>query len=306
MIRSMTSQALDQSFLNSPFYPVPLQAGSVYFLVASSYWKSTWCRIIGIKSQCLRSSVRNRKHIDTESILQLCLFIEHIFKILNVRSFFQLNDNADAFLGRLVGNIHNIVSSFWSLQDCRHHLRTFRYCAPIMVYGISVITSRVLSAFYLLLLLPCRGVLIFPCTGLINLSAVHLCLTTIPPVGKSGPLIYFINCFCVDLLIFHIRFHTHRSLRQGYVVGMLVAIPTAIPSAPLTRRFGTLHRKHYRLFFRLIKVWYKIDHILVKIGKIGLLGQLLQAWLPYNAWLRLRLLRWNQSFRARRQAPFLF
>ena len=35
--------------------------------------------------------------------------------------------------------------------------------------------------------------------------------------------------------------------------------------------------KYLRLFLCFIKVWYKIDHILVKIGQIDILGQFLQA-----------------------------
>ena len=63
-------------------------------------------------------------------------------------------------------------------------------------------------------------------------------MTTIPPVGKSGPLIYFINCFVVSVLSF-IYAMTASITSPRLWVGILVAIPTAMPSAPLTNRFGT-------------------------------------------------------------------
>ena len=59
----------------------------------------------------------------------------------------------------------------------------------------------------------------------------------VPPVGKSGPLTYFIRSsevasgFSIKASI-----ALHTSLRLWG--GMLVAIPTAIPDAPFTSKLG--------------------------------------------------------------------
>ena len=58
-----------------------------------------------------------------------------------------------------------------------------------------------------------------------------------PPVGKSGPGIYFINCFIV-ISLFSIKAKVPSIISPKLWGGILVAIPTAIPPAPLTKRFG--------------------------------------------------------------------
>ena len=61
--------------------------------------------------------------------------------------------------------------------------------------------------------------------------------TITPPVGKSGPGICFINSLIfISLLLINAKvpFITSPKLWGG----MLVAIPTAIPPAPLTSKFG--------------------------------------------------------------------
>ena len=59
----------------------------------------------------------------------------------------------------------------------------------------------------------------------------------VPPVGKSGPGICFINSLIlISLLLIKacVAFITSPRLCGG----ILVAIPTAIPPAPLTNKFG--------------------------------------------------------------------
>ena len=61
--------------------------------------------------------------------------------------------------------------------------------------------------------------------------------TIIPPVGKSGPGTFFINCEIVIFLLF-IKATVASIISPKLCGGMLVAIPTAIPPAPLTNKFG--------------------------------------------------------------------
>ena len=51
--------------------------------------------------------------------------------------------------------------------------------------------------------------------------------------------------------------------------GILVAIPTAIPDAPFTRRFGILAGEHSRFRQRVVEVWNEIHGILVQIAQIS-------------------------------------
>ena len=64
-------------------------------------------------------------------------------------------------------------------------------------------------------------------------------LAIIPPVGKSGPLMYSIIS-AVLISGFFIYAMTPSTTSPKLCGGIDVAIPTAIPSAPLIRRFGTL------------------------------------------------------------------
>ena len=54
------------------------------------------------EGQRLRAPVRDRKHIDTEGILQPCLFIEKLFNIRRIRSLAEVQHDPDPFLGGLV------------------------------------------------------------------------------------------------------------------------------------------------------------------------------------------------------------
>src|ERR1700693_262966 len=60
----------------------------------------------------------------------------------------------------------------------------------------------------------------------------------IPPVGKSGPLTIRIRS-SVAVSGSSIRRTTASQISPRLCGGMLVAMPTAIPLAPLTRRFGS-------------------------------------------------------------------
>ena len=58
-----------------------------------------------------------------------------------------------------------------------------------------------------------------------------------PPVGKSGPGICFINSFIL-ISLFSIKAKVPLIISPKLCGGILVAIPTAIPPAPLTSKFG--------------------------------------------------------------------
>ena len=59
----------------------------------------------------------------------------------------------------------------------------------------------------------------------------------IPPVGKSGPGMCFINSL-IFISLFCINASVPFIISPKLCGGILVAIPTAIPPAPFTKRFG--------------------------------------------------------------------
>ena len=111
--------------------------------------------------------------------------------------------------------------------------------APIIVYGISVITSLSFSPRFCAgsnTTLPLNFILPVPVSYIAGSS---LLFTTRPPVGKSGPGQYCISS-CVVIFTLSMYAHTASITSPRLCVGILVIIPTAMPSAPFTRRFGTL------------------------------------------------------------------
>ena len=58
-----------------------------------------------------------------------------------------------------------------------------------------------------------------------------------PPVGKSGPGTIAISCSSVISGV-SIRARVASMISDGLCGGMLVAMPTAMPPAPLISRFG--------------------------------------------------------------------
>ena len=54
------------------------------------------------KSHSLWFPVRHRQHIHSKSIFKLRFLVKHVDELVHVGIFFQVDDNADAFLGRLI------------------------------------------------------------------------------------------------------------------------------------------------------------------------------------------------------------
>ena len=90
------------------------------------------------------------------------------------------------------------------------------------------------------------------------------------------PFDVFHHLFRIDIRIFHVRDHTVDHFAK--VMWRDVRCHTdRDPFRAVDQNVRDFDREHFRLFLRLVKVWYKIDHILVEIGQIDILGQFLQA-----------------------------
>ena len=87
-----------------------------------------------------------------------------------------------------------------------------------------------------------------------------------PPVGKSGPLTQRHNCTLVSSSL-------SRSLSSAVQIsprlcgGMLVAMPTAMPVAPLTSRFGMRAGQDDRLGLRAVEVRPHRDGVLIELDE---------------------------------------
>ena len=71
------------------------------------------------KPQRLRPPVRDGQHIHAEGIFQTGLLIKHVDEVVHVRIPLQLDDDADALLGGLVGNVADVRSLF-RFRQSRH------------------------------------------------------------------------------------------------------------------------------------------------------------------------------------------
>src|SRR5579862_8828530 len=85
----------------------------------------------------------------------------------------------------------------------------------------------------------------------------------IPAVGKSGPCTNFrISASCELGLFTSVMVASTISVRL--CGGIFVAMPTAMPSEPLTSKFG-MRAKNVRLDFAAIVVGVEVDGFLVEI-----------------------------------------
>ena len=101
-------------------------------------------------------------------------------------------------------------------------------------YGISVITMFCLSPTVSISAVALITILPLPVSYAVLSSSLAIMLA---PVGKSGPLIYFISPF-VSIDGLSIYATTASITSPKLWGGMLVATPTAMPYAPLTKRLG--------------------------------------------------------------------
>ncbi len=174
----------------------------------------------------------------TPKVSSSFVFLYKIFLILFISAFF-LSSRAILMPSLEDSFVMSVTSAsfFVSISSTISEIN-FPMLAPIMVYGISVITSLSLSLFFAAgsnSTLP-RS-LIFPVPDSYIFKS-SLLFTTSPPVGKSGPMIYSIRfSFVMSLLSIYAAMASITS--HKLCVGMLVVMPTAIPSAPFIRILGT-------------------------------------------------------------------
>ena len=87
---------------------------------------------------------------------------------------------------------------------------------------------------------------------------------TLAPVGKSGP----VTCRISRSVLasgWSIRYTMASHTSPRLCGGMFVAIPTAMPDAPLTSIFGKTGRQHRRLRQRVVEVGRKVHRVLVNV-----------------------------------------
>ena len=64
-----------------------------------------------LQRECKRLFVLNSKEIDTVGILQCCLFVKTIQKVLDVAVLLDLNDKTDTFLGGFIADVIDLIKN---------------------------------------------------------------------------------------------------------------------------------------------------------------------------------------------------
>ena len=96
-----------------------------------------------------------------------------------------------------------------------------------------------------------------------------------PPVGKSGPGTISISSCDGRARGCRSARSRRRSISPRLCGGMLVAMPTAMPPAPLTSRFGKRAGRTVGSLLALVVVRLEVDRVLVDVGeqRVGDLGE---------------------------------
>ena len=228
LIRPSLISLLSSSFFRSVWY----------FLVLSSYWKSIWCLIIFLnpKVSGLPSTIASMLTPNVSS--SLVFLYKRLIRLSTSAFFLSSNTIRIPSLEDSLEISTTSVVFFVSIRSTTSDIN-LPILAPIIVQGISVITNLSLSERFIPgsnCILPRSLILPVPLSYISNKSFL---LTTSPPVGKSGPIQYCISSLVV-ISSLSIYAHTASTTSPRLCVGILVVIPTAIPSAPFTSRFGTL------------------------------------------------------------------
>ncbi len=131
--------------------------------------------------------------------------------------------------------ISTISGAFFCSYRAATSCRNLPMFAPIIVYGISVITRFSFPPLVFSTSTLPRS-LIFP-TPVSYMDSRSSLLQTMPPVGKSGPFTYFISSRVV-MFSFSIYALVASMISPRLCGGILVTMPTAMPSEPFTSRLG--------------------------------------------------------------------
>ena len=222
--------------------------------------------------QRLRPSVCHGKHIDAERILQSCLLVKHIGEVFHVRVAFQLQDDADPFLGGLIGDVHNVCGLF-RLYEGGHVVEEL---ADIRSqHGIGDLRYHKLQpSAFLLLRLHSSPETDLPAACLINLfQAVFVHHD--PACGEIRTLQITHQAPYADTVVFHVGFHGVDDFPQ-IMRGNAGSHTYRDAVRAVYQDIGDFYRKYGRLFFCFVKIRHKVHYIFIKIGQENLLGQFFQ------------------------------
>ena len=163
------------------------------------------------KAHNLRSAIGYGQHVHTKGILEPCLFIEHVDKVLNICILTKLNDNTDSFLGGLVRNVYNILRFFGFGKSCYIHQELGNVGTD---HGIGNFRNNHIGlAGFSLFDVYLATNLDLPDTGFINFQQLIL-------IGNdtSGREIrtfdIFHQSFCGNLFILHVGFYCIGNLTE--------------------------------------------------------------------------------------------
>ena len=171
-----------------------------------------------------------------KGILQSGLFIKHVDQIVHICIALHFNYNTDSFLGRLIGNVYDVTGLL-----CLHQIADIvqKFTDSGSDHGVRDFGNDDLlpSAFYLFHIYFSTN-LDLSGSSLINFCQI-IFIDDDPACREIRSFDVLHQLFCRDVIVLHVCLNRIHNLAQ-VMCRILVAIPTAIPSAPFSRRFGIL------------------------------------------------------------------
>ena len=221
----------------------------------------------------LRSSIGNCKHVHPKRIFQTRLLIEHVFQVFNIRIFFQFENNTDSFFGRLIRDVYDIICLL-CLHQCTDIVQKLSDpCADHRIRNLRD-DQTFLSAFSILYLYF-SAKFDLSCTGLIDGWQI-IFVDYDAPGREIRPLQICQKFFRCDLIIPHVCLYCIDHLTQ--VMCRDTRGHTDCDSLrTIDKEVRNSDRKHFRLFFCLVKIWHKIYNVFIKICQIRFLRDLGQT-----------------------------
>ena len=225
------------------------------------------------QTECFRTSVCNCQHINTESIFQTSLLVQHIGQVFHIGIFFQFKHDTDAFFGRLVWNIYNVGRLLCLDKRCHVIEELADVCSEHGIRNLG--NNKLLFAAFEFLYFYFSSQTDLTASCLVNLTQIiFIYYNTASRKIRSFDITH--QTSYADGIIFHISLdridHLTEVVRRN--TGRHTNRDTI---STIDKNIRNTNRKHGWFFLRLIKVRHKIHYVFIEITQKNFLRELFQT-----------------------------